>query len=248
LISRLSISLEKVKSGLFKGVLARFYEWKGAPPDDVNHLTSVAESVFVNLNHIWLNKPHEKVKSEKYIVEFSGFLEVVEEGLYRLHVVANGGVKLWIDESLTISSWNPNRLQKLASLPLPLRKGFHRLRLLYCNAQRLGEIRVSWEKQEGMLEEIPREALYFSLGEHVFITNIPDYYVTVLTPIESPVPVEVKKCMGINNMCTIELKYNEQPFKCLVSIYDDKNQLVYRTQHPLLMWGGDVYELRFSLG
>lgn len=242
--NKLDLSLEKAKSGLFNGVLTRFYEWKDAPPSDVYQLMNVGESVFAHLNHIWLDKPHEKVKSERYIVEFKSFFEVVEEGLYRFHIVANGGVKLWVNGSLVINSWNPYKLQKLVSTPLHLRNGFHRLRLLYCNAQRLGEIRVSWERQGGVLEEIPRKRLYFSIGEHVFIMNIPDYYVVVFTPVELLEPIETKKCIGINGMCVVELKYDEQPLDCLISIYDDKGRLVYRTSRSLLIWGGDVYELR----
>lgn len=235
-----SFYIKKTKSGLMEGILVHFYEWRDTPPLDTQGLAPVAETVFVHLNHLWRDKPHEKVRSEKYLAEFKGFI-ATERGTYRFHVVSSGGVKIWVDENLVVDSWVLDKLRKLSSNPIPLNRGFHRFRLLYCNAKRPGWIRVTWEKPGGVIEDIGRKDLYFSIGEHVFITNLPDNYTVVLTPLEKS--LEIKRCVSVSGLCTIEVKYTEQPLECIMSVYNEKGQPVFRGVQPITVWGGDVYEL-----
>ena len=236
----LRVGLEKNKSGLIQGILARFYHWNETLPLDIVDLKLVAETILLSFNQVWIGKPHEKVRESKYIVEFTGFIKVDYEDQYRFHIIANGGVKFWFNNELLIDSWDNKTLQKQASNIIRLKQGYYRIRLLYCNWSKPGEIRLKMERPSG-IEDISVKNIFFTIGEIFFVTNLPDNYVIVFTPINPQ--RSVKKCTAINDICMVELKYYEQPYECLVSIYNDRGELIYRSTQSLIMWGGDEYKL-----
>lgn len=237
-------TLIKDKPGLMEGLLARFYEWRDIPQIDLDNVSPTVETVVFKLNNVWLGKPDERLKSEYYVLEIKGYIKIDDTGSYRFHVTSNGGVKLWVNDSLLIDSW-VSRLQKHVTNPVSLSKPFNRIRVLYYNYEKLGELEILWEKQGREPSEIPRKNLYFSIGRHAFITNIPDNYIVVATPVDYTASVTTKKCVSINNICTIELAENEQPLCCLISIYNENNEPVFRSTEPITIWGGDVYRFDF---
>lgn len=224
-----------------EGVSVYFYDWREGPPDEVLNLEPVVKTVLPSLNHTWAGKPDDRMKSDKYVAEFVGFLKIDVEGEYKFLVKSYGGVKFLINNNSVIDSWILE-YQKIKSKGLYLGKGYHRFRLLYCNPGRYGEIRIKWKKPTGEVEDIPRAQLYFTIGEHVFFTGLPDNFTVVLTP--TLISIERKTCISINDVCMIKIEIHEQPFESLVSVYNEKNQPVYRATQPLLIWGGDVYRFQ----
>ena len=119
-------TLIKDKPGLMEGLLARFYEWRDIPQIDLDNVSPTVETVVFKLNNVWLGKPDERLKSEYYVLEIKGYIKIDDTGSYRFHVTSNGGVKLWVNDSLLIDSW-VSRLQKHVTNPVSLSKPFNRI-------------------------------------------------------------------------------------------------------------------------
>lgn len=228
-------TLVKIKHGVFQGVLARFYPLKEPFSEDVK-LPVLAEKVLPQINHVWIGKPHDKVKGA-YVVEFRSFLKVPERGDYRLFVVANNGIRLWLNEKLLLTSWVDAATRRLDTNSVNLDRGYYRVRLLHYCRHSFSEVRLGWIKPGGLEEYITAENLFFSIGEQVFI-NLPDNYMVRAVVVENG--VREKLCMSLNSICIIELPYGEQPLKALISIYDEKRRLIFRSTKPVELWGGDV--------
>ncbi|MEM1879489.1 MAG: PA14 domain-containing protein [Desulfurococcaceae archaeon] len=234
-------SLVKVKHGVFQGILARFYSLKEPFTDDIER-SALAEKVLPSINHVWIGKPHDRVE-KNYIVEFKGFLKVQESGSYRFFVVANNGIKLWLNEKLLLESWRDSPTRRLDTSSISLEEGYYRIRLLHYCKVGFSEVRLGWVKPNGKEEYIPGENMCFSTGEHVFVL-LPDKYVVRVAPLRDD--VREKLCISLNNTCVVEVPYGEQPLIALLSIYDEKGQIVFRTTEPVELWGGDVLEYRTS--
>lgn len=233
--------LVKTKSGLINGLHTVFYTWDTPnPPSDTTGLPPVAETISPRVDYIWPGKPHEKVRADKFMAEFKGFLRVNTPGVYRFYTISSDGVLLWLSESILIKAWYdmPPRLH--ISNEIRLNQGYYRIRLLYYNRHPFGQVVLGWIKPDKTSEVIPSENLFFSIGEHAFITNLPNNYWVRLMPLREN--LSPKTCIGVNNLCMIEIPYAEQPYECLVSIYDDKNTVITRLTEPFLIWGGDVFE------
>lgn len=233
------------KSGLMEGLLARFYEWRDVVPDSVDGMNPLVETVISRLSNTWIGKPDDRLKGNYYVLEIKGFIRIDQEGSYRFHIVSNGGIRLWVNNLLLIDSW-VSRLQRHVSSPLQIDKPYIRIRILYYNYEKLGRLEVLWEKTGREPAEIPHRNLFFSIGKHVFIINIPDGFIVTATPTEYSKSSETKKCTSVNGICTLELDEDEQPFSCLISILNENSELVFRSTEPFTIWGGDVYKFEFQ--
>ncbi|MEM1596321.1 MAG: PA14 domain-containing protein [Desulfurococcaceae archaeon] len=237
--------LLREKSGLMEGLLARFYEWRNNVPSNVDNMSPAVETIIFKLSNTWIGKPDDRLKGNHYILEIKGYIKIDERGLYRFHIVSNGGIRFWINNSLLVDSWVP-RLQKNISSTLQLSKLYNKIRILYYNYEKLGRLEVLWERIGGKPVEIPHKNLFFSIGKYVFFTNIPDNFTVVITPVEYSRISEIKKCVSINGICTLELGEDEQPLDCLISVLNENGELVFRSTEPFTLWGGDVYRFDFQ--
>lgn len=231
--------LVKVKPGLLQGVLARFYRLAEPVPEDVVGEV-IAEKVLPSINHVWIGRPHERV-DKRYFVEFQGYLMFPKSGVYRVFVVANNGVKLWIGGRTLISSWVDSPTRRLDSESLSVEKGYYKFRLLHYCKHGFSELRMGWIKPDENEEIIPSDNYAFSIGKHLFL-KIPSGSSAVLVPIIES--VHEKRCISFSDICVVEVPYDEQPLYALVSIYDEKGNVIYRSTEPLELWGGDVLELK----
>ncbi|MEM1800874.1 MAG: PA14 domain-containing protein [Desulfurococcaceae archaeon] len=233
--------LVKIKSGLMNGLRMVFYLWDTPdPPSETTGLTPVVETISPRVEYIWPGKPHEKVRAERFMAEFTGFIHVKKPGFYRFYVISSDGVLFWLDGNLLINAWHDTPPRLYMSGEIRLDQGYHRARLLYYNRHPFGQVTLGWIKPDKTSEVIPGENLFFTIGEHVFITNIPDNYRVSFIPLREE--LGPKTCISVNNICMVRIPYNEQPYECLVSIYDDKNTVTAKLTEPFLIWGGDVFE------
>lgn len=231
--------LVKVRTGLLHGVLVRFYKLEERVPEDVaGH--AIAEKVIPSINHVWVGKPHEKV-DKRYLAEFQGYIMFPESGAYRLFVVANNGVKLWLGKRNLLSSWTDSPTRRIDSEDLNIQKGYYKIRLLHYSKHGFSELRLGWVKPDRNEEIIPSSNLAFSIGDRLFL-KIPTGFSAVLVPTSEE--IREKHCMSFSDICVVEIPYDEQPLYALISIYNEKGVLVYRSTEPLELWGGDFLELR----
>lgn len=243
--TRPRISLRREKNGLMKGVSVKYYEWKwrNVLPEDIRGLNPILETISPRLSLSWIDRPDERIRGDRFLVAIEGFMRIDIDGSYRFIVKALGGIKLQIGRSLIADSQIPG-YKVVESSDIYLSKGYTRFKLLYGSLIRQGDVRIEWRKPIGITEEIPEDILYFTIGNHVFFTNLPNGTRVTLIPVREE--VGIKECLSINEICIIELSEFEQPFECLITVYGDEARPLYRSTQPILLWGGDVY--RFQLG
>jgi hypothetical protein len=68
-----------------------------------------------------------------------------EESLYAFYVVADDGVRLFVDDQLTLDSWDSPRADE-ASIQVPLSAGEHQVRLEYRESTGDAYVRLWWEQ------------------------------------------------------------------------------------------------------
>lgn len=240
-----TVSLKLVKPGLLNGVRTRFYTWsEGAPPREPGALPYIAETISPRIDFTWFDKPHEKVPSKRFIAEFKGFIKIDYPGTYRFYVVSSDGAILSVDGRVLVDAWfdQPPRLH--SSPEIVLGRGYRRIRLLYYNRDGIGEVTLGWIRPDGVAESIPSDRYYFSIGEHAFITGLPDGYVVRLLPLRDE--ALEKQCVSVMNICMVSIPWEEQPLEAYLSIYRGSGEVFARFTEPVTLFGGDEYSVYYA--
>ncbi len=241
------VTIRLAKPGLLNGVKTRFYAWdNGNPPKGLNGLHPLAEVISPRIDFTWFEKLHEKITSEKFIAEFKGFIKIDVPGVYRFYVVSDNGVIFSVGDKTLIDTWSSQESRIHSSPEIRLNKGFKRIILLYYNRARHSEVRLGWVKPGGRVEVIPDDRYYFSIGEHVFITGLPDGYVVRMLPLKDT--SSEKTCVSLMNICMVEVPWKEQPLEAYVSIYNREGKVFARFSEPLVFFGGDEYIVEYLGG
>uniref|UniRef100_A0A7C4D834 Beta-glucosidase n=1 Tax=Staphylothermus marinus TaxID=2280 RepID=A0A7C4D834_STAMA len=230
--------LIKTKDGLINGLKTFYYTWSGdKPPDDLLKNKPVHETITPWINNIWWDKPIDKLKSEFYAIAWIGFLKITTSGKYRFYVTTDDGSRIWINDDLVIDAWRDQPPTTYISREMYLYSGFYRLKYYFYNRYGFAEAVLGWITPSGEAQVIPKEHFYCNISEYVFFTNIPLNHTVI---IENNVE---KKCVSQDGTCTIEIKFEEQPFNGFIKIIDEKNDVVFRTHSRLTIWGGDEFKL-----
>lgn len=228
----------KIREGLINGLKTNYYIWSGdKPPDDLLTMKPIHEAVTPWINNVWWDKPIDKLPSELYAIAWIGFLKITNPGKYRFYVTTDDGSRLWINNELIIDAWRDQPPTTYISREVYLYTGFHKLKYYFYNRYGFAEAVLGWITPSGETGVITKENYYCTISDNVYFTNIPDNY-TVF--IENEL---VKKCISANNICIINLSFDEQPLTCLIKILDDKNNEVFKTQTRVTIWGGDEFKL-----
>lgn len=134
----------------------------------------------------------------------------------------------------------PLRLHE--SRRITLGRGYRRIRILHYRRSMPGELVLKWVKPSSILEVIPSDRFYFSLGDHFFITGLPDGYTVKIIPLRENMPE--KKCVSAMNICVVNAPWREQPLEAYVSIYSEAGRVFARFSEPFTFFGGDEYTLQ----
>lgn len=122
-----------------QGLNYKFYEGQFDSVKDIEKGTPVSSGETKVFNPKQFNRP------EMFGAVFEGYLKVTDDGLYRLAVESDDGSALLINDEEIIVNDGVHTMQKAESV-VPLKKGFHKIKVLFF--QRTGEIglRVGWGK------------------------------------------------------------------------------------------------------
>ncbi len=93
-----------------------------------------------------MSAPLPKFKKDGFSIRWTGYLRVPKEGSYEFYTHSDDGVALWIGEKNIISNWTSHGTT-VDSFALPLKAGYHPIRLEYFDEKRRAVIRLLWKKE-----------------------------------------------------------------------------------------------------
>ena len=98
-------------------------------------------------------------RSINYAVQFEGFLKVGADDFYQFVVNSDDGAVLEIDDEVVVDN-DGNHAPRVVAGHIPLRKGFHKFRLRYFQAEGGSSFDISWAGASGLLSPIEGSAFY----------------------------------------------------------------------------------------
>ncbi len=94
-----------------------------------------------------------------YGVTFDGYLRVPADGFYKFAVESDDGTVLWIDGEEVVNN-DGNHPSQVVTGHVPLRQGFHKMRLKYFQGEGGASLRVGWALSGQELKLLDGSALY----------------------------------------------------------------------------------------
>ena len=107
-------------------------------------------------NSISLEK---KKRKDKFAFEFSGYIKIEKDGIYSFFLESDDGSKLFIDNEEVIDNGGYHGTVEKGG-KAALRKGFHKIRVMYFDAGGGNSLKVSIQTNGEVKKEIPASLLY----------------------------------------------------------------------------------------
>lgn len=144
-----SISLSNLKQGL----AYQYYEgdWDALP--NFNTLKAVKKGTVSGFNF------SPRIKEEQFAFEYTGYIDVPENGAYRFYVASDDGSQLFINDQLVVDNDGLHGMVEKGGLTA-LEKGFHKIRVTYFEKGGGDGLVVSWKGPNILKNEIPAEVLF----------------------------------------------------------------------------------------
>ena len=92
-------------------------------------------------------------------VTFDGYLKVQSDGFYQFVLESDDGSILQIDDEVVVDN-DGNHASRIVTGHIPLRRGFHKLKLNYYQSEGGASLRISWAAAGGELKSLDGSALY----------------------------------------------------------------------------------------
>ena len=96
---------------------------------------------------------------QKYGLDFAGYVRIPSDNFYEFAVESDDGAVLQIDDEVVVDN-DGNHGPRFVSGYIPLRQGFHKLRLRYFQSEGAASLKVSWGPIGTELQPIDGSALY----------------------------------------------------------------------------------------
>ena len=94
-----------------------------------------------------------------YGVSFDGYLKVESDDYYQFAIESDDGAVLQIDGEVVVDNDGDHASRVIAGR-IPLRQGFHRMKLQYFQAAGGATLHVSWAPSAAQLQPVAGSALY----------------------------------------------------------------------------------------
>ncbi|MEM0362095.1 MAG: PA14 domain-containing protein [Sulfolobales archaeon] len=226
----------RLQPGLMHGLLGRYYII-----NDVNTLGVCEEPVMIrvdsNVNFVWFEPPFKGVNSMDFVVEWSGYLNVLRGGYYVIFMECDDGCIMKLDDELLIDGWVEQPPTLYQSPPLFLSRGSYKIYVKYFNVGPFGLVKLGWITPEGVIEEIPSENLYTRSGNSIVVKGL---------PAGSTIEVWSNKVLDravVSKDGLAFLRLNSaHPIDGYFKVITEGGEF----QSPIIrdMWGGDVFEVK----
>ena len=100
-----------------------------------------------------------KKRTDKFAFEFTGYIKIDMDGIYTFFTNSDDGSMLYIDdEEIVNNDGDHGNVEK--SGRAALKKGFHKIKVLYFDSGGGNSLKVSMQKEGGAKMEIPKELLF----------------------------------------------------------------------------------------
>ncbi len=141
-------------TGLKKGIAYKYYE----PATDIN-LGSTLTAPLVKSGVTDTINLSMKQRKDKFALEFTGFIKIRKDAVYHFYTTSDDGSKLFIDDMEVVDNDGEHGSQE-KSERAALRKGFHKIKILYFDSGGGNELKVLMEREGGIKQEISPELLF----------------------------------------------------------------------------------------
>ena len=175
-ISVFSSSLAKYQYALPSAIVSqevKVYEWKNAikvskpkPGIAYKYFEPTAKIDLSSIN----NNPtstgiadiisnNKKQRTDKFAFEFTGYIKIEKDNIYTLFTDSDDGSMLYIDEEEIVNNdGNHGNVEKNGKAAL--KKGFHKIKVLYFDSGGGNSLKVSMQPEGGKKEAIPAALLF----------------------------------------------------------------------------------------
>jgi hexosaminidase len=98
-------------------------------------------------------------RKTSYGVRFDGYVKVESDGYYQFAVESDDGTVLEIDDEVVVDNDGNHPSRRITGY-IPLRQGFHKMRLRYFQAEGGASLDVSWGAADAELQALDGFSLY----------------------------------------------------------------------------------------
>jgi len=136
------------------GISYQYFEPSGKIDINAVHSTVAAKAGVTN-------EISEKVRQrkEKYALLFEGYIKIMNDGKYHFFTVSDDGSKLFIDDIETVNNDGEHGSLEQSGIAV-LKKGYHKIRVVYFDSGGGNELKVLWQPEGGSKESIPENILF----------------------------------------------------------------------------------------
>jgi len=101
----------------------------------------------------------QKKRNDRFAFEFSGYLKIEKDGIYSFYLESDDGSQLLIDDQEVINNGGYHgTVEKTGRAAL--KKGYHKIRVLYFDAGGENSLKVSIQPEGGIKQQIPESSLF----------------------------------------------------------------------------------------
>ncbi len=102
----------------------------------------------------------EKRRADKFAFDFRGYVLISKDGIYTFFTQSDDGSKLFIDEEEVVDNDGDHGTVEKSG-KVALRKGLHKIRVIYFDSGGGNELKVLIQPEGGVKKEIPTSMLYY---------------------------------------------------------------------------------------
>lgn len=138
-----------------KGISYNYYEAE----NNIN-LQSVFKNPIIKFGTTDSITISKKQRLDKFAFEFNGYIKIIKDGVYTFYTQSDDGSILAIDDKEVVNN-DGNHGAEEKSGKAVLKKGFHKIRVLYYDAGGGNELKVLMMPEGGKKEELSPSILYY---------------------------------------------------------------------------------------
>jgi len=143
--------IKKMKAGI---------AWKYYEPEGTISLESVQTSPLKKEDITNVISEKVKQRESRYALQFDGYIKIDKEAIYDFFTYSDDGSKLFIDDEEVVNNDGEHGGTE-ASGRVALKKGFHKIKVIYFDAGGRNELKVSWQNSTENKEMIPADVLFY---------------------------------------------------------------------------------------
>jgi len=136
------------------GIMYKYFEPSGKIDiNSVNNNPLVTTGIITSFTLAKKNRP------DKFAFEFAGYIKIDKDGIYSFFTNSDDGSMLYIDDEEVVNNdGDHGNVEKSGTAAL--KKGFHKLKVLYFDSGGGNSLKVSMQPEGGAKQEIPASSLF----------------------------------------------------------------------------------------